>query len=167
MKRYILTRVAQAVLCIIAVSVIVFLLSRLTGDPLDLLLPIDATEQDRAILSKELGLDKGSSTPKAEVKGNLSIEQVKKIAGMKLDNLSAYTVKSAAKEVIGVCNSMGITVEGKHAKEAQKEVDKTRDIHRTLIKYITGYIKIKKSEDAELDNMVDDLPFKIFIQTFD
>jgi len=58
MKRYILTRVAQAVLCIIAVSVIVFLLSRLTGDPLDLLLPIDATEQDRAILSKELGLDK-------------------------------------------------------------------------------------------------------------
>jgi peptide/nickel transport system permease protein len=42
----------------LAVSVIVFLLGRLSGDPLDLLLPIDATEEDRAILSEHLGLDK-------------------------------------------------------------------------------------------------------------
>ena len=57
MTRLILIRISQAIISIVAVSVIVFLLGRITGDPVDLLLPIDATEEDREILTEHLGLD--------------------------------------------------------------------------------------------------------------
>lgn len=58
MQRYILRRVLQAIVCIIAVSIIVFMLSRLSGDPLTLMLPPEATVQDREALRQQLGLDK-------------------------------------------------------------------------------------------------------------
>ena len=58
MQRYILNRLAQAVLVLWVVSIIVFLLGRITGDPVDVLLPIDATEIQRVEITKQLGLDK-------------------------------------------------------------------------------------------------------------
>ena len=58
MKRYILLRVGQAVLSILAVSVIVFLLGRLSGDPVDLMAGIDASPEQRAAMEEHLGLDK-------------------------------------------------------------------------------------------------------------
>jgi len=76
-----------------------------------------------ALIKKELGLQSGSKNPKAELNGNLSMEQVKKIVEMKIDSLAAYKMKSAAKEVIGVCDSMGVMVEGKRAKETIKDID--------------------------------------------
>jgi len=76
-----------------------------------------------ALIKKELGLEKGSSNPKAEMNGNMSMEQVKKVAEMKIENLASYKLKSAAKEVIGTCDSMGIKVEGKRARETLKDVD--------------------------------------------
>jgi len=76
-----------------------------------------------ALIRKEIGLDKGSSNPKSEIKGNISMEQIKKVAEMKIEKLASYKMKSAAKEIAGVCNSMGITVEGKPAREAIKEID--------------------------------------------
>jgi len=57
MTRFILIRIGQAILSIVAVSIIVFLLGRVTGDPVELLLPIDASEEDRVILTEHLGLD--------------------------------------------------------------------------------------------------------------
>ncbi len=79
-----------------------------------------------ALIKKELSLEKGSSNPKAEFNGNLSMEQVKKIAEMKLENLASHSIKSAAKEVIGTCNAMGVKVEGKKAKEIQEEIGQGR-----------------------------------------
>lgn len=75
-----------------------------------------------ALIKKEISLDKGSGNPKVEFKGNLTMAQVKKIAEMKLEKLASYKIKSAAKEIVGVCNSMGVTVEGKPGKEAMKEI---------------------------------------------
>jgi len=75
-----------------------------------------------ALIKKEIGLDKGSGNPKTEFKADISIDQVKKLAEMKIGNMASYTLKSAAKEVIGVCNSMGVTVEGKPAKQVQQEI---------------------------------------------
>jgi len=75
-----------------------------------------------ALIRKEIGLDKGSPNPRSEIKGNISIEQLKRVAEMKIDNLAAYRIKSAVKELMGVCNSMGVTVEGKPAREAIKDV---------------------------------------------
>jgi len=58
MLRYILSRLAQAVVTLLAVALVVFLLARLTGNPLDLMLPIEATEEDYARETQRLGLDK-------------------------------------------------------------------------------------------------------------
>jgi len=58
MQRYILRRFFQALITLLAVSIIVFFLARLTGNPLHLLKPLDATEEDYRQAAKELGLDK-------------------------------------------------------------------------------------------------------------
>lgn len=58
MKGYVIRRILQSIIVILGISVIVFIISHLTGDPTDLLLPPEATEQDRALLREQLGLDR-------------------------------------------------------------------------------------------------------------
>jgi ABC-type dipeptide/oligopeptide/nickel transport system permease component len=58
MQRYILKRLAQTLVTIWIISMVVFMLVRITGDPLDLLLSPEATEKDRIETQKVLGLDK-------------------------------------------------------------------------------------------------------------
>lgn len=57
MRRYILQRLWQGVILLALVTTIVFFLGRLTGNPVDLMLPEDATEEDRIALIETLGLD--------------------------------------------------------------------------------------------------------------
>lgn len=57
MKRYIVQRLMQGAVLLVLVAMIVFFLGRLTGNPLDLMLPEDATAEDRAALARTLGLD--------------------------------------------------------------------------------------------------------------
>ena len=76
-----------------------------------------------ALIVKELGIEKGSGKPNVEKVGNLTVEQVKKIAKVRMGKSYAKTLKAAAKEVLGVCVSMGVTVDGKEPKEVQKEID--------------------------------------------
>lgn len=58
MGAYIFTRCWQGMIAIIGAVLIVFIAQRLAGDPLALLLPMDATEADFAAMRAELGLDK-------------------------------------------------------------------------------------------------------------
>ncbi|MEK6902726.1 MAG: 50S ribosomal protein L11 [archaeon] len=73
------------------------------------------------LITKEAKAAKGAGNPKTEVAGNLTFEQVKKIASMKMGKLNAYTMRSACREIIGQCNSMGVSIDGKHAKQAQMD----------------------------------------------
>jgi len=57
MKRFIARRLLQGAILLVMVATIVFFLGRLTGNPVDLMLPEDATAEDRANLVKTLGLD--------------------------------------------------------------------------------------------------------------
>jgi peptide/nickel transport system permease protein len=57
-QRYILRRVFQSVLALLAISMLVFCMSRMTGDPVMLMLPDDATPTDIAQLRHALGLDR-------------------------------------------------------------------------------------------------------------
>jgi ABC-type dipeptide/oligopeptide/nickel transport system permease component len=57
MKRYIARRLMQGAVLLCLVATIVFFLGRLTGNPVDLMLPEDATAEDRAALVQTLGLD--------------------------------------------------------------------------------------------------------------
>jgi len=76
-----------------------------------------------ALIKRELGLEKGAHKTKHEVVGNLTLEQVIKIAKMKRKQMLSYSLKSAVKEVLGTCVSMGVTVEGKHPKEVIREIN--------------------------------------------
>ena len=58
MQRYIIRRIFQALITLFFVSMLIFVLVRLTGDPLDVLLPMEASEEDYAVARKSLGLDK-------------------------------------------------------------------------------------------------------------
>jgi peptide/nickel transport system permease protein len=57
-RRYALKRIFLGIITIIGVSIILFVVSRLSGDVTYLLLPEDATKEDEAALRAELGLDK-------------------------------------------------------------------------------------------------------------
>src|SRR4030043_1632045 len=76
-----------------------------------------------ALIVSELKIEKGSGTPNTAKVGNLSMEQVVRIARIKRPELLAPTLKDAAKEILGTCISMGVTAEGKNPREVQKEID--------------------------------------------
>src|SRR6266487_2712989 len=57
MWRYVVGRVLQTVLSMLVVISIVFVLTRLSGNPIHLLLDVNATERDQEILTRYLGLD--------------------------------------------------------------------------------------------------------------
>jgi len=81
------------------------------------------TPTTSALIVSELKIEKGSGSPKAQKVGNLSMEQVVRIAEMKQAELLSANLKAAVKEVLGSCVSMGVTVDGKDPKEVQKEID--------------------------------------------
>jgi large subunit ribosomal protein L11 len=76
-----------------------------------------------ALIVSELKIEKGSGTPNTAKVGDLSMEQVVRIAKIKRPELLAQTLKGATKEMLGTCVSIGVTVEGKDPREVQKEID--------------------------------------------
>ena len=76
-----------------------------------------------ALIKKESKAVKGAANPKTDVMGNLTMKQVVLIAKTKYDKLNATLIKKCAKEVIGTCDSMGVTIEGMKARDAQKAIN--------------------------------------------
>lgn len=74
-----------------------------------------------ALIKKELKIEKGAKA-KGEIVGNLTLEQVVKIARAKSSGSLARSLKALVNEVLGTCVSLGVTVDGKPAKEVIKEV---------------------------------------------
>lgn len=58
MQRYKVVRLLQTIVALWAVSIIVFALARITGNPLDTLLSFEATLEDRERVAAALGLDR-------------------------------------------------------------------------------------------------------------
>lgn len=95
----------------------------ITVNPNDKSFEVDVgTPPTSALILKEIGQPKGSGEPGTNFIGNLTLDQVKTIAKGKASDLSALDMKSAAMIVSGTCVSMGVTIEGKSAKEFQQEV---------------------------------------------
>ena len=76
-----------------------------------------------ALIVAELKIEKGSGTPNTVKVGDLSMEQMVRIAKIKRPELLAPTLKKATKEMLGTCVSLGVTVEGKDPREVQKDID--------------------------------------------
>ncbi len=58
MTRYITSRALQGLIAIFGALLIVFVAQRLSGDPVALMLPMDATDADFTAMREALGLDK-------------------------------------------------------------------------------------------------------------
>src|SRR4051812_22663998 len=55
---FLLDRLTQAVVCVLGVAVVVFAIAHLLGDPVQLLMPPEASQADRAAYRAALGLDR-------------------------------------------------------------------------------------------------------------
>ena len=81
------------------------------------------TPTSSALIVAELKIEKGSGTPNSAKVGDLSMDQMVRIAKIKAPQLLSSTIKDATKELLGTCVSIGVTVEGKDPREVQKEID--------------------------------------------
>ncbi|MDY6064766.1 MAG: 50S ribosomal protein L11 [Finegoldia sp.] len=95
-----------------------------TQDQMGMIIPVVLTVyQDRSfsfitktppapvLIKKELGLESASGVPNKQKVGQLTKEQVKKIAEIKMPDLNAASLEAAMSMVAGTARSMGITVE--------------------------------------------------------
>ncbi len=73
MGRYIFKRFIQGIISLLVLAVIIFILARMTGNPVDLLLPSDATEADREYMIHQLGLDRPYHIQFVEFMGRLVV----------------------------------------------------------------------------------------------
>lgn len=75
------------------------------------------------LLKKELGIESGSGSQDKVKVGNASIEQVISVAKTKFPNMLSRDLKSAVRNIVGTCVSLGVLIESKHPHEIQKEVE--------------------------------------------
>ena len=75
------------------------------------------------LLKKELGLNKGSGLQKLKKSGNVAMEQIIKVARMKMDSMLVKNLKASVKSVIGSCGPLGLLVEGKDPVAINEDVN--------------------------------------------
>jgi large subunit ribosomal protein L11 len=76
-----------------------------------------------SLIKDEAGFETGSGEPHEEFVADLTVEQVKQIAEQKQTDLLSYDLKNAAKEVVGTCTSLGVTIEGENPREFKEKID--------------------------------------------
>ena len=62
------------------------------------------------LIKKELGIASGSGVPQRDKVGQLTQEQLTKIAEIKMPDLNANDIEAAKKIVAGTARSMGVTI---------------------------------------------------------
>ena len=62
------------------------------------------------LIKKELGLESGSGVPNRTKVGSLTKDQVRKIAELKMPDLTAATIETAMSMIEGTARSMGVTI---------------------------------------------------------
>ena len=62
------------------------------------------------LIKKELGIESGSGVPQRDKVGQLTQEQLTKIAEIKMPDLNANDIEAAKKIVAGTARSMGVTI---------------------------------------------------------
>ena len=72
---------------------------------------ITKTPPAAVLIKKELGIQSASGVPNKTKVGQLTKEQLKKIAEIKMPDLNASSLEAAMSIVAGTARSMGVTVE--------------------------------------------------------
>ncbi|KAA0005645.1 MAG: 50S ribosomal protein L11 [Thermoplasmata archaeon] len=74
-----------------------------------------------ALIMKRAGIEKGAGDENPV--GNITMKDVVEIAKMKKNDLLGKDLKAKAKEIIGTCISMGVTIDGMRGKEVIKKIE--------------------------------------------
>jgi large subunit ribosomal protein L11 len=75
-----------------------------------------------AMILRAASAEKGTGTAGKAVVANITFEQVVTIARAKEKDLIDSTLLNRVKSVLGTCVSMGVTVDGKPARQVQQEL---------------------------------------------
>lgn len=111
-------------------------INKQTGDykgtpvPVDVVIDTDTKEfkvkvgmlSTFALLTQAAGITKGSGTPHSAKVGDIAFDQLVTVAKKKKAGLYAASLKTAVREVLGTCVSMGVTVDGKPAKDVEAQI---------------------------------------------
>jgi large subunit ribosomal protein L11 len=73
---------------------------------------ITKTPPNSYFLMKEAGIKKGTTTPGKGSVGQISMDQIRKIAATKMPDMNANDVEAAASMLVGSARSMGLEVVG-------------------------------------------------------
>ncbi|WP_251330721.1 50S ribosomal protein L11 [Haloplanus pelagicus] len=75
------------------------------------------------LIKDEAGFETGSGEPQETFVADLTVDQVQKIAEQKRSDLLAYDLKNAAKEIVGTCVTLGVTIEGNDPRQFKERID--------------------------------------------
>jgi large subunit ribosomal protein L11 len=64
------------------------------------------------LIKNEIGIKTGSGEPEKKKVGNISVEQLIKVAKMKMESLFSEDLRASMRAVAGTCNSVGVLIEG-------------------------------------------------------
>ena len=122
---FILRRLAQAIVVMLAVAFIAFMLFQYVGDPVTSLLGQDATQEQREALRRDLGLDQPFPVQFASFIGNavkgefgLSLRQGRKVSSLIVERFPATLELSMAAAVIALGVSVYLWVSTLHCAAA-------------------------------------------------
>lgn len=76
-----------------------------------------------SLLKREANIEIGAHSPGKEVAGNVTMQQIVKIAKMKIKDMNTTDLKKAVKMVVGTALSLGLTIDGKNPKDVIREID--------------------------------------------
>lgn len=68
------------------------------------------TPPTASLIRKAAGIDRGSGEPNRDKVGQLTRDQVREIAEVKMPDLNAFDIDQAIKQVEGTARSMGVTI---------------------------------------------------------
>lgn len=75
-----------------------------------------------ALISQATGIGKGSGEPNSDYVADMTFEQLIGIAKKKREGIYAASLPKAVREVLGTCQSAGVTIDGRHAKQVQEAI---------------------------------------------
>ncbi len=117
MGAYIFRRFLQSLIVILGVIIITFLVSRVLGDPVALLLPPEATPEQRAYLTRDLGLDRPLYIQLAVYVGKvargdfgLSFRHQEPAMKLLLDRVPASLYLSLVATLISICIALPLGI---------------------------------------------------------
>ncbi len=112
------------------------------------------------LVKKEIGIELCSGEPNINKMGAITFEQVIKVARMKKSSLIVNNLKSAVKTIVGSCQSSGILIDGKDAREILKEIDEGK--YDNIIK--AEKIEPPEEKKKEMDMLTKELLAKAEIR---